>query len=130
MQPHVKHIDTYIRTAIWFTSMAGNDGSGREYAPEEREGFRKDIPGLVKHAKYLENEMNSLWGVFFEGSESQLGAQEMFRNRMAEHIKDKRLLDGITPKFSLGCRRITPGMFDVPLSFLKIPFNKKQATPT
>jgi hydroxyversicolorone monooxygenase len=35
--------------------------------------------------------------------------QEMFRSRMAEFIKDKRLLEGFTPKFGVGCRRITPG---------------------
>ena len=35
--------------------------------------------------------------------------QDMFRNRMAEFIKDKRLLDGFTPTFGIGCRRITPG---------------------
>ena len=28
---------------------------------------------------------------------------------MAEFIKDERLLKGFTPKFELGCRRITPG---------------------
>lgn len=35
--------------------------------------------------------------------------QEMFKARMAEFIKDKRLLEGFTPKFGVGCRRITPG---------------------
>ena len=34
--------------------------------------------------------------------------QEMFRNRMAEFIKDKRLLDGFTPTFGLGCRTYSP----------------------
>lgn len=35
--------------------------------------------------------------------------QELFKQRMSEFIKDKRLLEGFTPKFGLGCRRITPG---------------------
>ena len=34
--------------------------------------------------------------------------QEMFRRRMGEFTKDKRLFDGFTPTFGLGCRRITP----------------------
>jgi hypothetical protein len=33
----------------------------------------------------------------------------MFGDRMAEFIKDDRLLKGFTSKFSIGCRRITPG---------------------
>jgi cation diffusion facilitator CzcD-associated flavoprotein CzcO len=28
---------------------------------------------------------------------------------MAEFIKDKRLLEGFTPNFDIGCRRVTPG---------------------
>jgi cation diffusion facilitator CzcD-associated flavoprotein CzcO len=32
-----------------------------------------------------------------------------FRARMAEFIKDKRLLEGFTPNFDIGCRRVTPG---------------------
>ena len=34
--------------------------------------------------------------------------QEMFRQRMGEFTKDKRLLDGFTPTSGLVCRRITP----------------------
>ncbi|KAF4630307.1 hypothetical protein G7Y89_g7832 [Cudoniella acicularis] len=31
MQPHVKHIHVYVRTPIWFISMAGNDGDRDPY---------------------------------------------------------------------------------------------------
>ncbi|KAB8295057.1 hypothetical protein EYC80_006997 [Monilinia laxa] len=109
MQPHVKHIDVYVRTAIWFISVAGNDGNGKEYTPEERETFRNDVASLVKHAKHLETEINSLWDVFFKDSPAQEQAKKIFGARMEEFIKDKRLLKGLTPKFSIGCRRITPG---------------------
>jgi hydroxyversicolorone monooxygenase len=63
----------------------------------------------VKHAKYLETEINALWDLFFTDSETQKVAQQTFRARMAEFIKDERLLEGFSPKFSIGCRRITPG---------------------
>ncbi|KAI9642092.1 hypothetical protein NHQ30_009963 [Ciborinia camelliae] len=109
MQPHVKHIDVYVRTAIWFISIGGNDGSGKEYTPEEREKFRNDLPALVEHAKYLEDSISDIWGMFFKDSEAQKAAQKKFAARMAEFIKDKRLLKGFTPNFGIGCRRITPG---------------------
>ncbi|KAA8569390.1 hypothetical protein EYC84_001035 [Monilinia fructicola] len=109
MQPHVKHIDVYVRTAIWFISVAGNDGNGKEYTPEERETFRNDVTALVKYANRLENEINGLWEVFFKDSPAQEQAKKLFGARMEEFIKDKRLLKGLTPKFSIGCRRITPG---------------------
>ena len=109
MQPYVKHIDVYVRTAIWFVSIAGNNGVGEPYTAEQRNEFRADIGALVKHAKYLEDQINALWDVFFTRSEGQKGAQKMFGDRMAEFIKDERLLKGFTPKFAIGCRRITPG---------------------
>jgi hypothetical protein len=110
MQPYVKHIDVYVRTAVWFISIAGNDGNGTEYTEEERSNFRSDIKSLVKHAKHLETQMNALWPLFFTDSEAQKAAQEMYSKRMAEFIKDERLLQGFTPKFSIGCRRVTPGL--------------------
>ncbi|KAM3076422.1 hypothetical protein ACMFMG_007241 [Clarireedia jacksonii] len=109
MQPHVKHIDVYVRTAIWFVSVVGNDGNGLEYTPEERENFRNNIPALVEHAKYLENQINGGWDLFFKDSPIQKGAQEQFSQRMKEFIRDERILKGLTPKFSIGCRRLTPG---------------------
>jgi cation diffusion facilitator CzcD-associated flavoprotein CzcO len=109
MQPHVKHIDVYVRTAVWFISIAGNNGAGEVYTKEERDAFRGDTKKLVEHAKYLENQVNGLWDVFFKDSETQAEAKKMFGARMAEFIKDERLLKGFTPKFGIGCRRITPG---------------------
>ena len=109
MQPHVKHIDVYVRTAVWFISIAGNNGAGEIYTKEQREEFRKDPKALLKHAKYLEDQVNGLWDTFFMNSEAQKEAKKMFGDRMAEFIKDPRLLKGFTPKFAIGCRRITPG---------------------
>lgn len=109
MQPHVKHIDVYVRTAVWFISIAGNNGAGEIYKKEERDEFRNDTKKLVEHAKYLEGQINGLWDIFFEGSETQEEAKKIFGARMAEFIKDDRLLKGFTPKFGIGCRRITPG---------------------
>ncbi|KAK0110359.1 hypothetical protein ONS96_001975 [Cadophora gregata f. sp. sojae] len=109
MQPFVKHIDVYVRTAIWFISIAGNDGIATPYAEEQRKEFRTNTKALVEHARYLEGQLNGLWDLFFTNSEGQKAAQQMFAARMAEHIKDERLLKGFTPKFDIGCRRITPG---------------------
>ena len=119
MQPYVKHIDVYVRTAVWFISIAGNNGVGEPYTAEQRKEFRTDTGALVKYAKYLEDQLNALWEVFFTSSEGQKEAQRVFGDRMAEFIKDKRLLQGFTPKFAIGCRRITPGEY-LNLSILKI----------
>ncbi|KAI8931470.1 hypothetical protein NX059_011138 [Plenodomus lindquistii] len=109
MQPHVKHMEIFVRTGVWFVQIANNFGQNKEYSQAERDEFRKDPKKLVAHAKDIENQVNGLWDSFYSGSEGQKEAQRLFRQRMSEFIKDKRLLDGFMPKFEVGCRPITPG---------------------
>lgn len=71
--------------------------------------MRKNPQELVEHAKSLEDQVNGLWGSFYKNCSRQDEVQEFFRKRMAEWIKDERLLNGFLPKFGVGCRRITPG---------------------
>ncbi|KAF2741842.1 FAD/NAD(P)-binding domain-containing protein [Sporormia fimetaria CBS 119925] len=109
MQPHVKHLDIFIRTGVWFVQIANNYGHNKEYDEQERDAFRHDPKALVAHAKDIEDQINGLWGMFYDGSKLQKGTQELFKQRMRKFIKDDRLLQGFTPKFAVGCRRITPG---------------------
>lgn len=59
---------------------------------------------MVAHAKDIEDQVNGLWGTFYTGNELQKQTQDMLRERMKEHIKDERLLQGFTPKFEVGCK--------------------------
>lgn len=52
---------------------------------------------------------SGLWGMFYKNAEAQVQGQALIKARMAEFVKDKRLLEGFTPKFGIGCRRVTPG---------------------
>ena len=47
--------------------------------------------------------------MFYANSLAQAEGQKLMKARMAEHIKDERLLEGFTPKWGIGCRRVTPG---------------------
>jgi hypothetical protein len=58
----------------------------------------------VEHAKFLENQINSGWEMYIRGSPTQLATAEKFRVRTARIIKDPKLADGMTPKWSVGCR--------------------------
>lgn len=127
MQPHVKHMDVFVRTgmiaswkpglalrtdlylAVWFVQIANNYGQNHEYTPEQKEEFRTDPRKLVEHAKSIEDQVNGLWGTFYKNASAQFDGQKMLKARMAEFIKDERLLKGFTPKFGIGCRRVTPG---------------------
>lgn len=109
MQPHAKHIDVFVRTGVWFVQIANNFGANKEYSQAERDTFRHDPKALVAHAKSIEDQVNGIWGGFYSGTEAQKQIAEFFKQRMREFIKDDRLLEGFTPRFEVGCRRITPG---------------------
>jgi len=64
---------------------------------------------LVEHAKSIEDQVNGLWGSFYKGAKAQAEGQAGLKARMAEMMKDERLLKGYEPTFGIGCRRITPG---------------------
>lgn len=109
MQPHAKHIDVFVRTGVWFVQIASNYGQNKEYSQEERDEFRRNPKALTAHAKDIEDQVNGLWGSFYSGTPRQAEIKEFFRTRMAEFIKDERLLKGFTPNWGVGCRRVTPG---------------------
>lgn len=109
MQKHAKHIDVFVRTPVWFVEMAGHAGENVAYTDEQRKVFRNDPVALTKAAKDIEDNVNGLWGAFYENTEMQTMVRNVVKQRMSEWIKDERLLEGLTPKFGVGCRRITPG---------------------
>lgn len=93
---------------VWFVQIANNYGANHEYTDEQRQEFR-DPEKIVEHAKSIEDQVNGLWGTFFKGSKAQADGQKALKARTAEFIKDERLLEGFTPSFGIGCRRVTPG---------------------
>ena len=74
--------------------MPSNLCQNKEYFQEERDTFRHDKKALVVHAKDIEDQVNGSCELFFSGSETQKGSQILLRKRMAEFIRDKRLLEG------------------------------------
>jgi hypothetical protein len=42
--------------------------------------------------------------MYIKGSPTQLATAQRFRARTAEIIKDRKIADGMTPKWSVGCR--------------------------
>ncbi len=56
MQPYAKHLDVFVRTAVWFVQIANNYGANHEYPEEDRKKFREDPLALVSHGKDIEDQ--------------------------------------------------------------------------
>ena len=109
MQKHVKHLDVFVRTGIWFVELAGHSGENVPYTEEKRQELKDDPSKLTAISKKIEDDVNHLWGAFYDNTEHQKQAQEICEKKIKDWFKDDRLVKGFTPKFGVGCRRITPG---------------------
>ncbi len=58
MQPHVKHLDIFVRTAVWFVQIANNFGQNHVYEDDDKMKFKKDPKALVAHAKDIEDQVS------------------------------------------------------------------------
>lgn len=108
-QPFVRHMDIFVRTAVWFVQIARNYGQNYEYSQHDKSTFRKDKRRIVEHAKDLEDQVNGIFDGFFRDSDAQKDLRDTYTARMTSMIKDEKLRKGFTPKFAVGCRRVTPG---------------------
>ena len=105
MQPHVKHMDVFVRTPVWFVQIAENYGNNHEYSEEDKANFRAHPEKLVEHIKALEDLFNSRWNHNIVGTPEQKAFKAMVEKRMREMIKDDSILSKITPDFPVNCRR-------------------------
>ncbi|KAH6715848.1 flavin-binding monooxygenase-like protein [Leptodontidium sp. MPI-SDFR-AT-0119] len=109
MQPYVRSIDVFVRTPVWFVEVGGNNGRNIEYTSEQKATFRRSPKELVSHAKSLEDKVNLGFDIFRRGSAVQQQALDHYIKRTASKINNPALAAGMTPKWSVGCRRVTPG---------------------
>ena len=102
-------MDVFIRTGVWFVQIAKNYGQNYEYSEEDRTAFLRDKKQIIAHAKDLEDQVNGIFDGFFRNSNAQRELRDTYTERMANMLKEEKLRKGFTPKFAVGCRRVTPG---------------------
>ncbi|KAH7153042.1 hypothetical protein EDB81DRAFT_790348 [Dactylonectria macrodidyma] len=125
LQPEVKHMKVFMRSSTWISPPFGNSTleslkdnpneqpGKRQYtfSEEEKQKFRDDPEYHLRFRKGIEAEINSLFAMFFQGSETS----EMFRKSITEEMHrrmgpgNEELKKFIIPKWAPGCRRISPG---------------------
>lgn len=125
LQPEVKDMKVFMRSSTWISPPFGNttleslkddptDQPGKRqytFTEEEKQRFRDDPEYHLKFRKGIEAEINSLFAMFFQGSETS----EMFRKVITEEMHrrigpgNEELKKFIVPTWAPGCRRISPG---------------------
>lgn len=119
IQPEVKQLIHLIRSPTWVTPGAASrypSLRGGEmptvFSEEQKETFRNDPETYEDFRKQIEREINSKFRMLVNGAKLAVEAKENAHNSMMKQLGDKAEEIGpkIIPDFSVGCRRITPGV--------------------
>ncbi|KAF7563273.1 hypothetical protein G7046_g863 [Stylonectria norvegica] len=125
LQPVVKDMKVFMRSSTWISPPFGNDTleslkdgprdqpGKRQYTftEAEKQKFRDDPEHHLMFRKRIEAEINSLFAMFFQGSETSEKFRKSIKAEMERRIGpgNEKLKSFIVPKWSPGCRRISPG---------------------
>jgi cation diffusion facilitator CzcD-associated flavoprotein CzcO len=127
LQKEAKDMKVFMRSSTWISppfgggvlendlrkGKAGDQPGVRQYkfSEEEKQKFKDDPAYYLDFRKRIEAEINSLFGMYQQGSDMnnafrKLVTEEMHRRMGPGHEKLKEF---IIPKWAPGCRRISPG---------------------
>ena len=116
LQPITKHLITFIRSPTWIAPSQGFVDPKSEgplnffYTEQDKKRFREDPDYFLNYRKSIESDMNRTFDTFLKDSEKQKGAAVEFAKMMKNRLGgDEELSELLTPKWGVGCRRLTPG---------------------
>ncbi|KAL6230334.1 hypothetical protein BDW75DRAFT_248777 [Aspergillus navahoensis] len=106
--PEVKKITTFIREPTWVSPVKGLEQ--HIFSEEEKQAFRSDIERLTEYRRGIERGMNGQFAIFLRNTEGQRSTREYMTEQMKEKLNNIDLEKVLIPNWSVGCRRITPGV--------------------
>lgn len=119
LQPHVAHMDHYVRGKTWIAATFGQDevramNNGRDgnfaYDPARIQAWLSDPSSYVAYRKHVEAGIQGGFGVVVKGSKEQADVRVEFTKLMQNKLKDKpEIAEHLIPSFPPLCKRLTPG---------------------
>lgn len=127
LQPTVGHMKVFMRSSTWISppfgggvleadlrkGEVGDQPGKRQYAftDADKEKFKNDPEHYLFFRKRIEAEINSLFGMFHQGSEMSETFRKVITEEMHRRIGPghEELKKFIIPTWAPGCRRISPG---------------------
>ena len=109
------NLTNIVRSPTWISApfvedLSGAPGTNPAYTEEQKEMFRADPQAHIAYRHKLADAFNHFYEALIEGSPANLKAKERTKDLMEERLKGHpEIQEQIIPKWSLGCRRLTPG---------------------
>ncbi|KAK4941427.1 hypothetical protein LTR10_018696 [Elasticomyces elasticus] len=108
VQPHVKKLTTFIREPTYVSPVQGLEQ--HVFTPQELHDFAHKPGALLEYRKNVETGLNGQFSLFLKGTRTQNDTRAYMIEQMKQKLNDKFLEEKLIPDWSLGCRRLTPGV--------------------
>ena len=106
--PEVKQVTTFIREPTWVSPVQGLEQ--HIFSEQELHDFANKPGDLTDYRKANEDVLNSVWPLFLRDTKMQEEGRKDWLQQMKSKLGDPYLESKLIPQWSVGCRRITPGI--------------------
>jgi hypothetical protein len=108
IQPITRHVTTFIREPTWVSPVQGLEQ--HIYSDDERREFEHKPGALTDYRKNIERGLNGQFGIFLRDTKPNNDTHAYMLSQMKEKLQNEYLEERLIPKWSVGCRRLTPGV--------------------
>lgn len=108
IQPIVDKLTTFIREPAYVSPTQGLEQ--HVYSPQELKEFARQPGALLQYRKTIETNLNKQFALFMKGSTTQRNSRSYVIDQMKKKLNNDFLEEKLIPEWSLGCRRLTPGV--------------------
>lgn len=108
IQPHVKKVTTFIREPTYVSPVQGLEQHA--FTPQELHDFAHKPGALLEYRKQVETGLNGQFSLFLKNTTTQNDTRAYMVEQMKQKLNNKFLEEKLIPDWSLGCRRLTPGV--------------------
>jgi cation diffusion facilitator CzcD-associated flavoprotein CzcO len=108
IQPKVKKCTTFIREPTWVSPVQGLEQ--HVFSDRERQDFKQRPGRLLDYRKGVESGLNGQFALFLKNSQSNNDTHAYMTSQMKQKLQDPHLENKLIPSWSVGCRRLTPGV--------------------
>ncbi|OQU95919.1 hypothetical protein CLAIMM_02074 [Cladophialophora immunda] len=115
IQPRVRKLTAFVRSAAWITTgfgakYAAEDGTNFRYSEEQKAEFRQNPGRYDQYCRDVEGELNKRFSLMHTQDKDQLDSRSATADMMRAQLDgNSALTERLIPDFPLGCRRMTPG---------------------
>ncbi|KAF9869370.1 monooxygenase [Colletotrichum karsti] len=103
-----KKVTTFIREPTWVSPVQGLEQ--HQFSEEEKREFREKPGALNEYRKNVESGLNGQFGIFLKNNKINEDTHAYMLQQMKEKLNNPYLEDKLIPEWSVGCRRLTPGV--------------------